>query len=125
MTFGLVGEGAGVEYIEWVSKMDLPDPAAVVADPSTVDWSDRPDRVWTILNGVVSWATSAGTATAWRDAWGPLLAAAKGGAVDVAGAAARTLNRARPSNAKPPAAVRDTFAPVLRDAGLAEAGSAA
>ncbi len=120
LVFGLVGEGAGIEFIEWAARIDLPDPAAVVADPSVVDWTDRPDRVWTILSGVVAWAASRGSVTAWREAWGPLLSAAQAGAVDVAAAAARSLNRARPANARPPAGVREVFAPVLRDAGLSE-----
>lgn len=119
LAFGLVGEGVGVEFIEWVSTMDLPDPAAVIADPSLVAWDDRPDRVWAVLSAVVGWAASAGTVTAWRDAWGPLMAAAKAGAPDVAAAAARPLGRCRPSNAKVPAGVRVAFGPALAAAGLA------
>lgn len=124
VTFGLVGEGTGVEYLTWRQKADLPDPAAVVADPSIVTWADRPDRVWAVLSGVVGWAVARGTVEAWRDAWGPLLAAAEHGAPDVAAAAARTLGRARPAKAAVPAAVRTHFQPVLVAAGLAEAGAA-
>lgn len=125
VTFGLIGEGAGIAFLTWVATMDLPAPGDVVADPSIVDWADRPDRVWAILAGVVAWATEAGTQVAWKDAWGPLLAAAEAGTVDVAASAARALNRSRPANAKPPAKVRDLFAPVLREAGLSVAGDAA
>lgn len=125
VTFGLVGAGTGVEFLTWRAKADLPDPAAVVADPSLVAWEDRPDRVWAVLSGVVGWAAARGTAEAWKDAWGPLLAAAEHGAPDVAAAAARTLGRARPAKASVPAAVRRQFMPVLVAAGLAEDGSAA
>lgn len=124
-TFGLVGEGAGVEFLTWRAEADLPDPAAVVADPSIVAWDGRPDRVWAVLSGVVGWATSQGTQDSWRSAWGPLLAAAKAGAPDVAAAAARTLGQVRPANAKVPAAVRKEFMPVLVAAGLAQDGAAA
>ncbi len=123
VTFGLVGEGAGVEFLTWRRQADLPDPAAVVADPSIVAWGDRPDRVWAVLSGVVGWAVARGTVEAWREAWGPLLAAAKNGAPDVAAAAARTLGRARPAKASIPAAVRK-FEPILIAAGLAAAPSA-
>lgn len=123
VTFGLVGEGAGVEFLTWREKADLPDPAAVVEDTSLVAWDDRPDRVWAVLAGVVGWATSTGTVEAWRKAWGPLVAAAEGGAPDVAAAAARTLGRTRPANAKVPAAVKREFMPVLVAAGLADAAS--
>lgn len=118
LTFGLVGEGVGVEFLTWCREADLPDPAAVVADPGIMCWTDRPDRVWAVLSSVVGWAASAGTAEAWRKAWAPLLAAAEAGAPDVAAAAARPLGQCRPPSAKVPAAVRDKFAPVLVAAGL-------
>lgn len=121
VTFGLVGEGAGVEFLSWWQKADLPDPAAVVADPSIVSWDDRPDRVWAVLSGVVGWAAGQGTQESWRKAWGPLLAAAGGGAPDVAAAAARTLGRTRPAGAKVPAKAAKEFQPVLVAAGLAGA----
>ena len=119
LTFGLVGEGVGVEFLTWVEHMDLPDPVEVIADPSIVDWSVRPDRVMAILLGVVGWASSAGTVAAWQSAWAPLLACCEAGAPDVAAAAARTHGKKRPASAKVPAKVRNAFAPVLAAAGLA------
>ena len=124
VVFGLVGEGVGVEFLTWCEQADLPDPADVIADPSIVNWSDRPDRIWAVLSGVVGWATAQNTATAWRSAWGPLLAAAEHGAPDVAAAAARPLGRSRPATATVPAAVRTHFAPVLAAAGLSKVGAA-
>lgn len=125
VTFGLVGEGAGVEFLSWRREADLPDPARVVEDPSIVSWRDRPDRVWAVLSGVVGWATGQGTVEAWRKAWGPLLAAANAGAPDVAAAAARALGRTRPAAAQVPAAARREFTPILVAAGLVEGGAAA
>jgi hypothetical protein len=52
--YGLVGEGTGTEFLNWLLAADLPDPAAVLADPAGVNWKDRPDRVWAILAGVVA-----------------------------------------------------------------------
>lgn len=124
LVFGLVGEGVGVEFLTWCQQADLPDPLAVLDDPSIVNWADRPDRVWAVLSGVVGWAASAGTVDAWRKAWGPLLAAAEAGAPDVAAAAARPLAMCRPASARVPAAVRDRFAPVLVAAGLPQVGAA-
>lgn len=124
VTFGLVGEGVGVEFLTWCEQVDLPDPVAVMEDPSIVDWTGRPDRVWAVLSAVVGWAASAGTVEAWRKAWGPLLAAAVAGAPDVSAAAARPLAQCRPANARVPAAVREKFTPVLAAAGLLVAGAA-
>lgn len=118
LTFGLIGEGAGVEFLTWCEKNDLPDPAAVTEDPSIMDWSERPDRVWAVLTGCVALAASRGTQAAWTAAWAPLVAAAEAGAADVAAAAARPLGRARPAKARVPAKVRDAFGPALVAAGL-------
>lgn len=116
--FGLIGEGTGIGFLEWMRTADLPDPVAVIDDPSSFDWQSRPDQVWAVLSGVTAWAASRGTVEAWRSAWGPLVAAAEAGAPDVAGAAARTLAKARPAKAAVPAMAR-RFAPMLVAAGLA------
>lgn len=118
LTLGLVGEAAGVEFLTWVEQNDLPDPADVLDDPSVMDWTDRPDRVWAVLTGVVALAASRGTQAAWTQAWKPLVAAAEAGASDVAAAAARPLGRARPAKARIPATVREAFGPALVAAGL-------
>jgi hypothetical protein len=118
---GLVGEGAAVEYLTWRREADLPDPALVVADPTSVAWrSLDPSRTWAILAGVVGYSTGRGTVDAWRAGWGPLALAAEMGKGDVAAACARTLLMARPPNARPPLEVR-AFIGVLSDAGLMSA----
>ena len=118
---GLVGEGAAVEYLTWRREADLPDPVAVIADPTNVAWRRLdPSRVWAILAGVVGYSTGKGTVEAWREAWGPLAIAAEQGKGDVAAACVRTLLIARPPNARPPHEVR-AFIGVLSDAGLLSA----
>jgi hypothetical protein len=120
--YGLVGEGPGTEFLNWLLAADLPDPAAVLADPAGVNWRDRPDRVWAILAGVVAHCTAGkGSAQRWRDAWGPLVAAAAGGNPDVAAAVSRELARSRPAGVLPPAAAR-AFGQFLEQAGLASPG---
>lgn len=105
--FGLVGEGAGSEYVEWRANMDLPSVADVINDPSIFDWdAARPDQAWAVLSGVVTWAGNKGTKEAWDTAWGPLVEAATHGAPDVAGAAIRAMSVSMPAGAKPPAAAR-------------------
>lgn len=105
--FGLVGTGAGSEYVEWRAKLDLPPVLDVLADPAVMDWAGaRPDQVWAVLSAVTAWAAGQGSQSAWTEAWGPLVAAATGGAPDVAGAAARALAVARPAKAKVPASAR-------------------
>lgn len=121
ITFGLIGEGAGVEFLSWRQTADLPDPEQVIEDPTIVSWGDRPDRVWAVLSGVVGWASGRGTQDAWTKAWKPLLAAAEQGAPDVAAAAARIMGRTRPTGAKVPAKAKREFQAVLIAAGLMQA----
>jgi len=100
------------------TAMDLPAVVDVIADPSIMAWDTaRPDQVWAVLSAVVAWAADKGTKDAWVSAWGPLAAAASGGAPDVAGAAARDLNRVSPAGANVPAAARK-FRELLVAAGL-------
>jgi hypothetical protein len=116
--FGLVGEGAGIEFLTWLAQADLPDPAAVTADPLSVDWAgERQDRVWAILQGVVTLAAQRGTVEAFKAAWKPLGAAADAGVADMAAASARTLATLRPPSVRIPVEMRK-FAPMLKAAGL-------
>jgi len=99
----------------------LPDPALVVANPTSVAWRSLDlSRAWAILAGVVGYSTGRGTVEAWRNGWGPLAVAAEMGKGDVAAACARTLLMARPPNARPPHEMR-AFIGVLTDAGLMSA----
>lgn len=126
IVFGLVGEGVGVEFLEWRRKADLPDPATVLADPSSVDWADdRPDRIWAILGAVVHWAGEQKSIKAWTEAWRPLEAAALHGAPDVAAAAARLHARNQPAKARIPASAQKAFQSVLVAAGLSRQEAAA
>lgn len=120
--FGLIGDGAGAEFIEWWASADLPDAADLVSDPAIFDWTSSPDRVWAALSGVVGWASSRGTVDAWRKAWAPVVAAAEA-APDVAAAAARMLGRCRPASASVPASVKK-FQGVLEAAGLSDGAAA-
>lgn len=115
---GLVGDGAAQEFLAWLRAADLPDPAAVVADPSIVEWrSLDPSRTWAVLSGVVGHCTAGGGVESWRAAWGVLGAAAEGGRADVAAACARSLLTRRPAKASVPAVARK-FTASLAAAGL-------
>ena len=117
VVYGLVGEGAGTEFLTWRANADLPDPEAVLADPSVMDWTGRDDRVWAVLSGVVAYAAARHTLDAWASAWKPVIAAADAGSTDLAAAAARLLARAQPAKARIPAALR-RFQPIMVAAGL-------
>ncbi|HVM02594.1 MAG TPA: AAA family ATPase [Acidimicrobiales bacterium] len=117
---GLVGEGAGLEFLAWRAKADLPDPESVLDDPSGFDWSGRADTVYAVLTGVVGVVAARPTVARWEKACAVLGVAATAGRADVGAAAARALARCRPPKATTwPRSLR-SFMPVLAAAGLVE-----
>lgn len=113
---GCVGPAAGVELLTWLAEADLPDPEAVLADPTGFVLPERGDRAYAALSSVAAAVAADPGDGRWQRGW-QALAHAAGSAPDVAAAAARTLARCRPAGARVPDEVH-VFAPLLRDAGL-------
>ncbi|GAA4947705.1 hypothetical protein HD597_006971 [Nonomuraea thailandensis] len=112
---GAVGEAAGFELLSWLRDLDLPDPAALLADP-TAPLPDRVDRVHAVLGSVVAHVAADGSADAWQRAWQVIGRVARR-TPDVAATAARSLAARRPHGAVLPRTVLE-LAPILRSAGL-------
>jgi hypothetical protein len=117
---GAVGEGAGVEFLSWLANADLPDPEAVLADPSSFELPERSDRAFAVLTAVAAVAVAHGDGQSWAAAWQVVAKAART-APDVAALVARTLASARPPGAALPVEVLE-LVPVLRAAGLMSDG---
>lgn len=113
---GAVGEGAGLELLSWAAHLDLPDPAAVLADPEHFELPARGDRAYAALAAVVSYAVTQGNAEHWDAAW-TVVARVATTTPDIAVLAARMLAARRPEGARVPAQVQ-SLTPVLRSAGL-------
>lgn len=116
LVMGAVGEGAAIEFLEWLTHLDLPDPEAVLRDPTTFEMPDRSDRAFAALTAIASVAVAADDADTWSRAW-DVVAIAAATAPDVATMVARTLSTHRPAGAAIPSTVV-ALAPVLRAAGL-------
>jgi hypothetical protein len=113
---GAVGDGAGLELLSWLANLDLPDPAAVLADPDNFDLPARGDRAYAALAAVVSYAVSAGDEELWAAAW-RVVGRVAGTTPDIAVLGARMLATRRPEGARVPVEVQ-ALSPVLRAAGL-------
>jgi hypothetical protein len=113
---GAVGDAAAVEFLAWTAEMDLPDPEAALADPSSFTLPRRSDRAYAAVTAVAAVVAADPTPDRWAAGWRVLGVAAKS-APDVAAIAARALASCRPAGAPIPAEVRQ-FAPILRDAGV-------
>ncbi|WP_328594154.1 AAA family ATPase [Actinomadura macrotermitis] len=115
---GAVGEGAALEFLSWLENLDLPDPAAVLADPASFELPRRSDRAFAVLTSVAAVAVAADDKDTWEAGWKVVAKAARA-APDVATLAARTLAARRPAGARIPAALLE-LTPILRAAGLIE-----
>lgn len=113
---GAVGEGAGLELLSWAANLDLPDPAAVLADPDGFELPARGDRAYAALAAVVSYAVTQGRPEHWDAAW-TVVARVAASTPDIAVLAARMLAARRPDGARIPSQVQ-SLTPVLRSAGL-------
>lgn len=50
---GLVGAGAGIEFLTFLDTLDLPDPEAILSDPSILDLPKRGDLAIAVVKGVL------------------------------------------------------------------------
>lgn len=110
---GCVGEGAATEYLAWLAASDLYDPEAVLADPSIVDWSERPDRIYALVSSVVALAVSDGGKRRWEQGIAVLTACAEAGRPDAAYPGASTLLASIPQEAKVPQRTAQAFADLM------------
>ena len=116
LMIGAVGQGAGLELMNWANEMDLPDPEEVLEDPDAFVMPDRGDRAHAALSAVAAAVAADPTEQRWLAGWKVLARAADKGA-DVAALAARVLAGCRPDGVAAPAELK-RFAPLLREAGL-------
>ena len=116
LMMGAVGQGTGLELLNWASEMDLPDPEVVLADPQAFVMPDRGDRAYAALSAIAAAVAADPTEERWLAAW-KVMGAAAGKGADVAALAARILAQCRPDGVAAPAELK-LFAPVLREAGL-------
>jgi hypothetical protein len=116
LIMGAVGQGPGMELLNWAGEMDLPDPEEVLANPEAFVIPDRGDRAYAALAAIASAVAADPTEQRWLAAW-KVLGRSAGKGADVAALAARVLAQCRPDGVPAPAELR-IFAPVLRHAGL-------
>lgn len=109
---GAVGDGAGLEFIGYLTELDLPDPERVLADPASFRLPDRGDRQLAFLTSVVAAIQARVNRSRWDAGWVVLAKAVDAGVPDVAARAAMDLAAMRePAWPVPPAV--DAFVEVL------------
>jgi len=117
VTTGCVGEAAAIEFVAWVVSSDLYDPEAVIKDPSIVDWTIRPDRIFALMTSVTAIAQSRGDKATWEAVMEVVTKCAESGRPDLAYPSARSLMSSQPKAAKVPAGVVDAFGDLFEKMG--------
>ncbi len=118
---GCVGEGAALEYIQWLKAQDLPDPETLLANPGAFRLPERGDRSYAILASVVAAVSNRNTIPRWTAACDILGVAAKMGVMDIAATAAKSLMAIQPKGAKVSTSFQSLFA-VVSAAGMIKQG---
>lgn len=114
---GSVGEPAALEFMTWMTALDLPDPREVLAAPTTHALPERADQVFAVLSSVLHEVRAEPTTENVDAAWVLLGRLAESDLTDVAARAAMDLAVIRPPGGSANPAVRK-FIPVLQSAGL-------
>lgn len=119
---GLVGERAATEFLAHMGRMELPDPAEVLDDPTCVDWQQmRPDVLWRALDAVAKLTSTLATGEAWKAAWCVLAYVAQNTADDSPAAAhAMNLAKIKPTGTMTPPREARAFMQTLIDSGRME-----
>lgn len=114
----VVGPGPAREWLTYCQELDLPDPEALLKDPTGLKLPARGDRAYAALTSVVAAVLANNTPKRWNAAWEVLAQAVDMGRPDVAATSARMLGKNRPEGAtKTPKAV-GAFVPLLKAAGM-------
>lgn len=88
---GCVGEGPGIEFVNWIRDLDLPDPEEVLANPKSFKLPKRGDQQYAVLSAIAHATISNLNPKRYIAAWEVMAIAAEEGAVDVACGAAKSL----------------------------------
>lgn len=117
LTSGLVGMGPAMEFMRYAEQADLPDPEAVLADPTLLRLDRRSDLVLATLAAVTAAVAAECTEERWNAGWAVLAHVCDQGVADMAALAANHLLPLRDPSWPAPATAT-AFLPILREAAL-------
>lgn len=113
---GSVGVGAGAEFLNYLSKLDLPDPEKLLADPTNAKIpSDRPDKVYAIAASVWNATENKLTKERWVACGEVLAVIAKAGHADIAYISGQWWVQGRPEGALPSKSIIENLMPILSE----------
>ena len=102
---GTVGDGPGLELLASLDRMELPDPEALLADPTAAVLPGRGDLRQAVLDGVIEAVRRRPEQARWDAAWVLLVLALDTGAPDLVVAPATALTALRQDDWEIPASI--------------------
>jgi MoxR-like ATPase len=119
---GAVGTAPGLEFATWLDNLDLPDPEWVLSHVEEFKVPDRHDKVYAVVNSVLSAYLARPSVERWLALGQVLRAVADSGSKDLAVVAAKAWagdhERAVAGAEKIDAAVLLAFMPILKEMGV-------
>jgi hypothetical protein len=122
---GAVGNGAGREFISWFETSDLYNVYDVLKDPSIVNWSERPDRIYALVTTLAAVGRIGNNPRTWSRAVAALTACARYQRPDLAYPGMRSLMQYVPEGVKVPQETISAFRELFTATGRWKADSAA
>lgn len=119
LVIGTVGEAAGAAFLDYLALMDLPDPEALLTNPTYTFPKNRSDKVDVILASVISAVKRQMTVDRYYQGVKVLCNAGQQGFVDLAYPKLKALLKAKPDGARQNIPELSIFGEVLKDLGLA------
>lgn len=116
---GAIGQAAAAEFLAYIADLDLPDPEALLADPSKFEAPTRGDRVYAVGASVLAAVKMNNTPERWKAAGKVVAAIAKANHADVAVAIGKRWMSIRTTpDLMPDTESLRTLAPILRESNL-------
>lgn len=110
---GCIGEGPTIAFLKWRKSLDLPDPEALIANPSSYKPASRGDLAYVVLAAVTAAILKNNTQDRWNAGW-EIIGLQCDQAADVAAVAASPLANNKPTpGAAVPDKVRKKLMPIL------------
>lgn len=111
---GTIGRGAAIAFLDYIRHINLPNPEALLADPSSFVMPDRQDILYVIFGSIATRVQVNNSIERFEAAMAVAnVAVRKGAAIDIiAGSLARLLRR-KPTGAKIPSELFQKLAPLV------------
>lgn len=118
---GLVGEDMALPFFTFLREADLIDPMLAISNPSLIDWTGRPDRLYALGCAINAVVKQDGTVPLWTKAVQAIHTGVEAGRLDAVWIIAQRLLNDRPAGSSIPTDIAVAFADRMEATGAIKA----